>query len=149
MTPPDREESYIQKDDIEIKFMHAKQHHIRGCYSLIGGPNCALSLRKTLLEQIPGVKIRVYRKRYIRVFVNPCKPQANKCQASLKKFDARTASIVGDIVVECAIVLSFYLSHTSARTHTHASARAHTYKRAIVRPAAAVAFGGGVGASGG
>ena len=60
-------------------------------------------------------------------------------------FDARTASIVGDIVVECAIVLSFYLSHTSARTHTHASARAHTYKRAIVRPAAADAFGGGGG----
>ena len=54
MIPPDREESYIPKDDIEIQFRHVKRHYIRGCYTSIGVQNCALSLRKTLLEQIPG-----------------------------------------------------------------------------------------------
>ena len=64
----------LQKDDVE---MHAKQHDRGRCYTLFWGKNYALSLRQTLQDEILKVKISVYRKRYIRVFVNPCKPFAH------------------------------------------------------------------------
>ena len=78
--------------------MHAKRHHIGGCYNSIGVKNCALSLRKRLVEQISGVQIGVYRKRYIRVFVNHCKPQAASSTLHVPgiayKAHARIATIV-------------------------------------------------------
>ena len=75
--------SFRKNENVDIE-NHAKCRYIGGCYTSIGGQNCALSLRKRPVEQISGVKIRVYRKRYIRVFVNPCHPQARTCQRSLE-----------------------------------------------------------------
>ena len=65
---------YMQKDDIE---MHEKQHDRGCCYTLFWGKNCALSLRQTLQDEFLKLKICVYRKRYMRVFVNPSKPFAH------------------------------------------------------------------------
>ena len=56
--------------------MHAKQHDLGCCYTLLWGKNCALSLCQTLQDEFPKAKTCVYRKRYTRVFVNPSKPFA-------------------------------------------------------------------------
>ena len=64
----------MQKDDIE---MHVKQHDRGCCYTLFWGKNCVVSLLLTLQDEILKSKIRVYRKRYIRVSLNPCKPFAH------------------------------------------------------------------------
>ena len=61
----------------DVVKMHVKQHHRARCYTLFCGKNCVLSLLLTLQDENPNSKIRVYRKQYIRVSLNPCKPFAH------------------------------------------------------------------------
>ena len=63
----------MRKDDVET---YKKKHDRWLCYTLFWGKNCALSLRQTLQDEILKDEIDMYRKRYTRVFVNPCKPFA-------------------------------------------------------------------------
>ncbi len=64
----------MRKDVVK---MYVKQHDRGRCYTLFWGKNCVLSLLLTLQDEIPKSKIRMYRKRYIRVLLNPCKPFAH------------------------------------------------------------------------
>ena len=64
----------IRKDHVET---YEKKHDRWLCFTLFWGKNCALSLRQTLQDEILKDKIDMYRKRYTRVFVNPCKPFAH------------------------------------------------------------------------
>ena len=64
----------MRKDVVK---MYVKQHDRARCYTLFWGKNCALSLRQTLQDEFLKLKICVYRKRYMRVFVNPSKPFAH------------------------------------------------------------------------
>jgi len=63
------------RKDVVKKYV--KQHDRGRCYTLFWGKNCVLSLLLTLEDEIPKSKIRVYRKQYIRVSLNPCKPFAH------------------------------------------------------------------------
>ena len=58
----------------DVVIMYVKQHDRARCYTLFWGKNYDLSLLLTLQDENPKSKIRVYRKQYIRVSLNPCKP---------------------------------------------------------------------------
>ena len=64
----------MRKDVVK---MYVKQHDRARCYTLFWGKNYDLSLLLTLQDENPKSRIRVYRKQYIRVSLNPCKPFAH------------------------------------------------------------------------
>jgi hypothetical protein len=61
----------MHKNDIDFHMTH---HYFEGLYAAFGRAKSAPCIRNGTLIEIPRAKWWLYRKQYIRVFVNPSKP---------------------------------------------------------------------------